>query len=214
MPGTGYAGRSPGRMRLCHWLATLALLGAAPQGLALAAPPEAEISQGAALVKARNCLACHSLGGKGAKVGPALDQVTLRRPEDWLRRWLADPAAMKRGTLMPEFDWSEAQYKALFAYLGSFRTPVDGAGILRAEGVNSRSGRKLVQAYQCGACHRVDGLPGLSSYPDLNTVAKRHDAAWERQWLRDPQAVKPGTFMPKFPFSAAEIEAITAYLYP
>lgn len=35
---------------------------------------------------------------------------------------------------------------------------------------------------------------------------------WEWVWLRDPQKIKPGTFMPTFGFNERELEAITAYI--
>lgn len=170
--------------------------------------------QGAALVEARNCLACHRLGAKGGLVGPALDQVTLRRPEAWLRRWLSNPSAVKPGTLMPEYEWSEADFRALFAYLQPFRQPVDGATIIARMGAGARAGKALIEAYQCDACHQVNGSAGRSIYPDLTTVKQRRTPEWERRWLKDPQAVIPGTFMPSFPLSEAEIDAITAFLYP
>ncbi|MEZ0374982.1 MAG: c-type cytochrome, partial [Candidatus Sericytochromatia bacterium] len=46
------------------------------------------------------CASCHSLGGTGGSVGPALDGVGTRRDAAWLSRWLADPAAVKPGTAM------------------------------------------------------------------------------------------------------------------
>jgi cytochrome c2 len=39
------------------------------------------------------CQNCHSIGA-GRRAGPDLKDVTSRRTEDWLKRWLKDPAAM------------------------------------------------------------------------------------------------------------------------
>ncbi len=47
------------------------------------------------------CTGCHSVGGKGGNVGPALDGVSQRFDADYLRRWVADPQAVKPGTTMP-----------------------------------------------------------------------------------------------------------------
>jgi nitrite reductase (NO-forming) len=41
------------------------------------------------------CLACHSIAG-GAKLGPDLHQVTQRRDEAWLQRWMKDPEGMAK----------------------------------------------------------------------------------------------------------------------
>lgn len=171
------------------------------------------ISQGEALVEQRVCRSCHRIGGDGGEVGPNLDQVTLRRPVDWLRRWLMNPPAVKPGTLMPIYAWTDEELDAVIAYLEQFRTPVDSEGILGERGTGREAGRALVEAYQCGACHAIEDGTGRPIYPDLNTVAERRTAQWEADWLGDPQAVIPGTFMPTFGFSEQEVEAIVNYLY-
>lgn len=43
----------------------------------------------------RSCFACHSIG-EGARVGPDLKDVHLRRERDWLVRWIKDPLGMAR----------------------------------------------------------------------------------------------------------------------
>ncbi len=114
---------------------------------------------------------------------------------------------------MPAFDWHEGEAEAVIAYLGSLATKVDKTDVLgRARNI-SQAGEMLVEAYECFACHRVAGRAGRALYPDLSTIQQRRDAQWERRWLKDPQAIKAGTFMPNFQLSDDEIEAITQYLY-
>lgn len=48
--------------------------------------------------------------------------------------------------------------------------------------------------------------------PDLGGVTGRYSEAWLRNWLKDPQAVRPGTSMPTFGFSDDEIDALISYL--
>lgn len=43
----------------------------------------------------RACAACHAVGG-GARVGPDLAGLTTRRQRDWIVRYIADPAALRR----------------------------------------------------------------------------------------------------------------------
>lgn len=50
---------------------------------------------------ASTCLGCHAVGGKGGTVGPAFDGLSKRRDRAFLDAWLADPAAVKPGTTMP-----------------------------------------------------------------------------------------------------------------
>lgn len=63
------------------------------------------------------CTACHSLGGQGGSVGPALDGVGGRYTHEDLRTWLADPKAIKPGTAMPDLDLSETQLDDLTTFL-------------------------------------------------------------------------------------------------
>jgi nitric oxide reductase subunit C len=63
------------------------------------------------------CVACHSLGGVGGQVGPALDGVGLRLSPDELRRWLEDPVAFKPGARMPKLPLTEPQIDELSRFL-------------------------------------------------------------------------------------------------
>ncbi len=65
------------------------------------------------------CLGCHSVGGKGGNVGPALDGVALRRSPENLDTWLRDPAAMKPGTAMPQLNLDEPTRAALVSWLST-----------------------------------------------------------------------------------------------
>lgn len=191
---------------------TAALLACAA-GLACGDPGGQTVAEGEAIIEQRACRSCHVIGARGARVGPDLNQVSIRRTEDWLLRWLADPAAMKPDTMMLTFDWQAGEREALIAYLRALAQPVDADAILARTGGGAAGGKALIEAYQCHACHKVAGEEGRALYPDLDTIAERRDAAWERRWLADPQAVKPGTFMPTFGFSDAEIDAIVEFLY-
>ena len=63
------------------------------------------------------CVGCHSLGGSGGNIGPALDGVGSRYTEADLRSWLSDPQAIKPGTAMPNLNLSAADLDSLTAYL-------------------------------------------------------------------------------------------------
>lgn len=67
------------------------------------------------------CIACHSLGGQGGKVGPALDQVGERYDAEYIKRWLHDPSAVKPGAKMPKLPISDAQIQELSAFLAHQR---------------------------------------------------------------------------------------------
>lgn len=63
----------------------------------------------------------------------------------------------------------------------------------------------------CTACHTVNGVGGKVG-PALDGVGSRLEKDYMRKWLKDPQKLKPGTAMPKFPLSEKEIDEMVAYL--
>ncbi len=87
------------------------------------AVPAANASQGVARADDRPkvfnqlCVACHSLGGQGGNVGPALDQVGDRHDADYIKRWLRDPSAVKADSKMPKLPITEGQVQELSAFL-------------------------------------------------------------------------------------------------
>lgn len=170
------------------------------------------ITEGEKVITKRACNICHSFNGAGGLVGPDLTQVGIRRTEEWLFRWLEDPSAVLSGTDMPTFEWdSDQEIMDVIAYLTSLKKPVDSGSILKLP-TKEDAGRLLVDAYDCRACHKIiEG--GRGRYPDLTHIGSKIYPQWEVNWLKDPQAIKPGTFMPTFPLSLEEREAIAAYLH-
>ncbi|WP_372783499.1 cytochrome c oxidase subunit II [Phenylobacterium sp.] len=99
----------------------------------LAPPPPAsanpEVAQGSALFAAR-CASCHTVSGTpaGGIVGPELSHLASREtlaagtiPNDTqhLNAWIADPAAVKPGVLMPKVPMTAAERAQVVAYLQS-----------------------------------------------------------------------------------------------
>jgi nitric oxide reductase subunit C len=73
------------------------------------------------------CIACHSLGGQGGNVGPALDGVGDRKTQSEIETWLTDPLAVKPDTKMPKLPLSGADISELGAFLTTLRgTPGPG----------------------------------------------------------------------------------------
>jgi len=69
------------------------------------------------------CNGCHSVGEEGGKVGPALDRAGFRLNGTWIYRWVKNPQAMKPETRMPALGLSDADAKAVTAYVGTLRAP-------------------------------------------------------------------------------------------
>ena len=92
-------------------------------------PTDPEVAQGAAVFAAR-CASCHTVSGTpaGGIVGPELSHLASREtlaagtiPNDTahLSAWIADPAAIKPGVLMPKVAMTAAERAQVVAYLQS-----------------------------------------------------------------------------------------------
>ncbi len=164
------------------------------------------------IVEKYQCVTCHTISDEGGTVGPILNLVGLRRPEDWLRRWLDDPNAVKPGTKMPKFPFEGDELAQTVAYLSRMHRRLSTEAILAGDESSVEKGRALFADYDCYACHRV-GDDGRFVGPDLTWVGLRKPEAWERIWLADPPGFKPGTFMPDFHIPEAAVEHLAAYLH-
>jgi cytochrome c oxidase subunit 2 len=75
---------------------------------------------------------------------------------------------------------------------------------------------------KCGACHTIRGTPAQGTTgPDLTHVGSRTSLAALtipnspvrlREWLRDPQRVKPGNSMPAVALTGTAVSRLVAYL--
>ena len=90
-------------------------------------------------------------------------------------------------------------------------------------GGDSGRGRAALIALECGACHRIPGIPGargtvgppLDGFRKRVYIAGRHPNVPDRlvEWIRDAPSVDPGTAMPDLDVSESEARDIAAYLY-
>jgi mono/diheme cytochrome c family protein len=113
------------------------LAGVPPVVREVPVPPKERVAtepeeEGRRLFQIRGCHTCHTIG-KGTLIGPDLQGVSRRREEEWLRRWLADPATMIRATsdlqnwpqeyggiIMPNQNLTTSEIQALIAYMKTF----------------------------------------------------------------------------------------------
>ena len=167
---------------------------------------------GAKLFDKSECRNCHSLNHQGSEVGPDLTQVGIRRSHEWLVEFIFDPEDQFPDTKMPRFPWKDKQQVAdIVAFLLTLKTPVDRESILNRAGSEVEAGKKLVEAYDCRACHIIQN-GGRPRYPNLTHIGSKIYREWEHHWLLDPQQIKRGTFMPTFGFSEQEASVIASYL--
>ncbi|MCP5021394.1 MAG: c-type cytochrome, partial [bacterium] len=65
------------------------------------------------------CFGCHSVQGGGGVQGPALDGVSERFDDEYLRKWISDPQSVKPGTTMPPLGIEGADLDAVVEYLNT-----------------------------------------------------------------------------------------------
>lgn len=83
--------------------------------------PSGAAARGRELYQTLGCRACHAIEDGGGYVGPDLNGVGLRLRSGWTASWLRDPQKWKPGTLMTDYDVTDAQAADLTAYLLGFR---------------------------------------------------------------------------------------------
>ncbi len=103
------------------WVASQRRPAGTPSGLA---------AEGARVFQTQTCGSCHTIAGTAANgvAGPDLTHVASRatigggvlpNTPEAMRRWLADPQAVKPGALMPNFKLTPDEVQALAAYMES-----------------------------------------------------------------------------------------------
>ena len=73
------------------------------------------------------------------------------------------------------------------------------------------TGQRLYAELNCAYCHKIGGKGGTVG-PELDKVAGDETEEWLIKHFRDPQAVTPGSAMPKFNLLEEEIGALAAYI--
>jgi len=106
---------------------TWAALAGAAAAIALAATAAsgqeraALASQGKRLFTEQGCYGCHTVGKTGTPIANDLSQVGSKYPESYLRKWLREPQEQKPRAHMPKIQMTEADARALAAYLASLK---------------------------------------------------------------------------------------------
>ena len=87
---------------------------------------------------------------------------------------------------------------------------------------NSKLGKEAIEKYGCGTCHTIPGVKEADALvgPPLTHFSERQFIAGQlanneenlARWIRDPQAVEPGTAMPDLDVSPEDAQNIAAYI--
>jgi len=125
---------------------------------------------GRRLFEEKGCIGCHSVGGKGGNVGPPLDEVGKRHNTEWIVAHFKNPQAISPGTVMPQFNLSDQEIRALTEFLLSV-TDTNVVGFLRIPALMNpvARGKAVFKKYGCAGCHGPDGGGGVPN-PNAKTA--------------------------------------------
>ncbi len=164
------------------------------------------------------CYVCHAFNGYGGDLAPDLSYEGSRAQRQWLIDFLKSPQTL-RPTLvlrMPQFNMTDKEAATLADYIGMvLQNPAvnpAGADAKQFTPQMASLGKQLYEVkYQCQACHTIGSSGGYVG-PNLSNVGNWMTPAWMEAWLRNPQALVPGTIEPRRPFTGDEAKDLTAYL--
>lgn len=166
------------------------------------------------------CFSCHAMNGRGGDMAPDLswEGTAVQRP--WLLAFLKNPGTLRPALIrrMPKFNLSDSEITELTDYMMTvYQDPAFNRDSLSAGGYPSaqvQRGKQLYYSkYACQACHIIDTKADKGYIgPTLTQVGTRLNAAWIYHWLKNPQALQPGTIEPNRNMSDEDARALTAFL--
>ena len=138
----------------------------------------------------------------------------------WLIEFMRNPDTLRPALIrrMPKFNLSDEEIRGLSDYmLTAYQAPGFDSSVLDVHALDSQSaarGKNLFYSkFACQSCHIADykhdkGYVG----PALADVGNRLTPVWIYRWLKDPNALVPGTLMPAPHMTDAEARDLTAFL--
>jgi len=194
-----------------------------PPSLTVAAPPESDYQpagRAGKLMADLACFSCHRINGHGGTMAPDLTWEGSSVQRQWLVEFLKNPNTLRPALIrrMPKFNLTDGEVNELTDYIMTvYQSPEVDRDSMPPSGYPQGQvelGKQLFYGkYSCQGCHIVDtkadkGYVG----PTLTHVGSRLTAAWIFQWMKNPQALRPGTMEPNRAMSDEDARALAAFL--
>ncbi len=189
-----------------------------------AATPTAE--GGRLLYNELGCVNCHG-GDTGMPTmrGPALATVTQRVRSEWLRKFIADPASVHLGAVMPQV-LAKADEQTLVViehYLASLKPKAATKAAAKIMHVNSARGGELFNTLGCVACHAPgkdfippEGVPKASEFTyrsvGFGDLKAKYSLDSLGAFILDPLKVRTDGRMPKTVMDRQDSIDVAGYL--
>jgi mono/diheme cytochrome c family protein len=166
------------------------------------------------------CFSCHRINGRGGDMAPELTWEGSAVQRQWLVEFLRNPNTLRPALIrrMPKFNLTDAEINTLTDYIMTvYQDPAfdqDATSVSSYPASEVDRGKQLFYSkYACQSCHIVDTKSDKGYIgPTLTQVGSRLTAAWIFHWLKNPQALRPGTIEPNQNMSDEDATALTAYL--
>lgn len=172
------------------------------------------------LMEDLRCQSCHTINGNGGDMAPDLSREGSAVQRTWLLDFMRNPDTLRPALIrrMPKFNLSDEEIRELSDYmLTAYQAPGFDSSALDVHALNAEAAARgkglFYSKFACQSCHIADqkkdkGYVG----PVLADVGSRLAAVWIYRWLKDPNALVPGTPMPASRMTDTEARDLTAFL--
>lgn len=173
------------------------------------------INSGMAIIKEYNCQGCHLIDEFGGKIAefigkpefspPNLNTQGSKTQPEWLFDFFKHPSTIRPNlkVRMPSFGFEDETWNKIiqaFQFLDDQKIVHETSHSVNKNSTVYHAGIKLAEVGACENCHFIgDKFPKQSSStwaPNLAMTKERLRPEWVVNWLRDPNAIMPGTKMP------------------
>ncbi|MGA8735150.1 MAG: c-type cytochrome [Terriglobales bacterium] len=194
-----------------------------PPSLTVAATPESNYrpaGKAGRLMTDLACFSCHRINGRGGEMAPDLTWEGSSVQRQWLVDFLKNPNTLRPALIrrMPRFNLTDGEVNELTDYIMTvYQSPAIDRDSMPLSGYPQGEvelgGQLFYGKYACQGCHIVDTKTDKGYIgPTLTQVGSRLTGAWIFQWMKNPQALRPGTLEPNRALSDDEARALTAFL--
>jgi mono/diheme cytochrome c family protein len=163
------------------------------------------------------CYECHRFNGYGGDLAPDLSYEGSRSQKAWVVSFLKNPQTLRPMlTLrMPEFNMTDKDANIFADYSSMALQSPEVYGDIDVKELTPQlaaTGKQLYEVkYQCQSCHTIGSTGGYVG-PNLTNTGNWMTPSWIEAWLKNPQALVPGSIEPRRALPENEIKALTAYL--
>jgi mono/diheme cytochrome c family protein len=160
------------------------------------------------------CSSCHTLAGRGGRIGGPLDRFgTYPSPTPLAQAmWNAGPRMqreqLRHGSPIPQFTGHEMADLQAYVRAEGRRT---GREVELQPLPNPTRGAEVYRAKRCAVCHERGGAPDLTRSALSKTVAEVTGLLWNHSYAMSAAMAARGIPFPRF--SGTELSDLIAHLY-